>query len=153
MSHYRLALYLTSAVALLEALLVASISSFDVALARSASVRPFVAVVIVFGLWVQSKIARYLGVAWYVLMIVSVVWALPSARVWSVTLALFLVVSLLQLAGAGILLLSKEFAREFAEQREKQPFYKKQLAVCGAIAVIAVIVVMFAIDYADFSRP
>ena len=92
MSHYRLALYLTSAVALLEALLVASISSFDVALARSASVRPFVAVVIVFGLWVQSKIARYLGVAWYVLMIVSVVWALPSARVWSVTLALFLVV-------------------------------------------------------------
>jgi hypothetical protein len=85
------------------------------------------AVLVLVGLWLQSRIARYVGAAFYFLLAGIVAFALWGGKqvnvgvVWATTMAV------LSLAAASILIFSKSFAREFAAEREKRPPYKKYL--------------------------
>src|SRR5258705_12937785 len=79
------------------------------------------------GLWLQSRIARYIGAVFYFFSAGVAAFALWGGTqvnvgvVWAATMAV------LGLAGALILIFLKSFARGFAAVPEKQPPYKKDL--------------------------
>jgi hypothetical protein len=110
------------------------------------------ALVILVGLWLLSRIARYAGAAFYFFSGGAVAFALLGfgkpvnvGVVWAVTMAV------LSLVAAAILVFAKPFAREFAAAREERPPYKKHLLnaftcliVLAAAAAILTDIVHFA---------
>jgi hypothetical protein len=120
------------------------VASYNIEAAKTASIRVVVPLAILFGLWLQSNLARYLGAIWFVGAMASAVWPLVSndKLVWGFAPVWALALSVLCLALSGILLFSKQFADEFSRQRETQPKYKKVLirltvAVLIVLAIIA----------------
>jgi hypothetical protein len=81
-----------------------------------------------FGLWVQSDIARYLGAVWLLISVGTIVWSLFTAG----KVILGLPTILVFLSGAlsliaSYMLFSKRFAAEFLHQQKTQPKYKGTL--------------------------
>jgi hypothetical protein len=109
------------------------------------------AVVILIGLWLLSRIARYAGAALYFLfagVVAFTLWDFAKAVnvgvVWAVTMAV------LSLAAAFILVFSKPFAREFAAEREKRPPYKKYLLHAFTFVVVLAVAAAILIDIVSF---
>ena len=109
------------------------------------------AVVILIGLWLLSRIARYAGAAFNFIVsgVVAVtLWDFAKpvnvVVVWAVTTAV------LSLAAALILVFSKPFAREFAAEREKRPPYKKYLLHVFTFVVVLAVAAAILIDIVIF---
>jgi hypothetical protein len=107
------------------------------------------AVVILIGLWLMSRIARYAGAAFYFLsagVVAVALWdfAKPVHVVWAAIMAV------LSLAAALILIFSKPFAREFAAEREKRPPYKKYLLHAFTFVIVLVTAAAALIDIVSF---
>jgi hypothetical protein len=97
------------------------------------------ALVILVGLWLFSRIARYAGAAFYLLSAGAAAFALwrfagqvNVGALWGVAIAV------LGLATAVILVFSKPFAREFAAARERRPAYKKYLLHAFTLVIVVV---------------
>jgi hypothetical protein len=95
------------------------------------------ALLILLGLWLFSRIARYAGAVFYFLSAGAATYALWKfaglahvGAVWAATMAV------LGLAGTAILVFSKQFAREFAAGRERRPAYKKYLLHAFTLVII-----------------
>lgn len=85
------------------------------------------ALILPFGLWVGSNFIRYVGSALLVLWGVALIWPLISAGIDADRLllqSLFLLSACLCLGTAWLLLLSRKFTTEFAEEQKSQPKYK-----------------------------
>jgi hypothetical protein len=139
LGSYRSVLYLTSAIALIELIMIVA---FDVP--NSVVIRFLMALIIVFGIWVQSIIIRYLGAAWLTFAAASAFWPLFVADriVVDVWLIALITTGVLSLVTAFILVFSKNFSAEFTHEREVQPKYKGHLrwilfAVIAGLAVVA----------------
>jgi hypothetical protein len=112
------------------------------------------ALIILLGLWLLSRIARYAGAAFYVLCVGSTVVALWGFAkpvnvvvvVWAVAMAV------LSFAAALIQVFSKRFAREFAAEREKQPSYKKCLLHAFTFMVVLAVTAGVLVDIVSFFR-
>ncbi len=109
------------------------------------------AVVILIGLWLLSRIARYAGAAIYFLsagVVAFTLWDFAKpvhvGVVWAVTMAV------LSLAAALILVFSKPFAREFAAEREKRPPYKKYLLHAFTFVIVLAVAAATLIDIVSF---
>ncbi|MEP6836914.1 MAG: hypothetical protein ABJA75_02600 [Bradyrhizobium sp.] len=110
-------------------------------------------VLVLVGLWLQSRMARYVGAAYYLFVAGATVYGLTllSKPIVNVGIVSIVTTAVLGLVAASILVLSKPFAREFAAEREKRPAYKKILlnaytaliALAAAAATLADIVHLF----------
>jgi hypothetical protein len=143
LASYRAVLFLTSAIALIELAIFLYLASFSFEAASRAIIRVVMALGIVFGIWVQSNIIRYLAALWLVISGASVFWPLISIErfVISVPSILFLVAGTLSLVAAPMLVFSRTFSQEFSREREMQPAYKKTLWKAALVVVLVAIVV------------
>jgi hypothetical protein len=150
--YYRSALVLASAIALIEVLFWYVLSGYVTSAALNH--RVFVSFAIVFGLWVHSNPARYLGAIWFLATAGFVVWGF--GRTGTITFSFgqicTFVSAALGLTAAWILLLSRQFADEFRNRRETEPDYKASLRNTVYIAAIAAVVILIAIDFFHFLR-
>ncbi len=83
-----------------------------------------------FGLWVKSNFVRGLGAVYLVIVAGSLLWPVVSSNFVLNRLplaALYIFLAGINLLIAGILLLSKQFAIEWAKERDQQPKYKRYL--------------------------
>lgn len=137
---YKATLYLAALIALLHWMfsIYAKVTMPQVHLTP---IHEIASVLVLMGLWLTSRIARYAGAAYYFLTVVSAVYApfkvvklvVNLTVMWAVTAAILSLVALL------VLLFSKRFAREFAVERENQSAYKRLLLhAYTALIVIAV---------------
>ena len=109
------------------------------------------AVVILIGLWLLSRIARYAGAAFYFLVAgVVAVTLWDFAKPVNVVVVWALTTAVLSLAAALILVFSKPFAREFAAEREKRPPYKKYLLHVFTFVVVLAVAAAILIDIVIF---
>jgi hypothetical protein len=109
------------------------------------------AVVILIGLWLLSRIARYAGAAFYFLVAgVVAVTLWDFAKPVNVVVVWALTTAVLSLAAALILVFSKPFAREFAAEREKRPPYKKYLLHVFTFVVVLAVAAAILIDMVIF---
>jgi len=98
------------------------------------------------GLWLATNPARYGGAAFMVLWAGALIWPVLSLswhtpRLGQLKMALFFVFSAaLSLLTAAILLLSKKFANEFADERRHRPKYKIYLWRGLLVAIIAAMI-------------
>jgi hypothetical protein len=146
---YRAALWLAIAIALINVVGWSAI----VVLHYSRSTEGFVALSAVYvaipvGLWMASNLIRYLGAVCLIIFAGGLIWPLVSSGAvpfinrpaQSILLfAFFIVSAALNVLMAGILLLSKKFAADFAYERKHQPQYKTYLkwtVVATAIAAM-----------------
>lgn len=109
------------------------------------------ALVILVGLGLFSKIARYAGAAFYFLSAGAAALALwrfsgpmHVGVVWSGAMIV------LGLAGAVTLVFSRAFAREFAAGRERRPAYKKYLLNAFILVIVVVAAAATLIDVVAF---
>ena len=139
-SHYRAALCLVAAIALTHVALFLFALNFG-GINSAAIEATIISLLVLLGLWGVSKVARYLGAAWFLFFAASLAWTVSNAT-WRSTaiVAWALVTSALNLATAWLLLLSKQFAREFAHQQQTQPSYKRMVRTVAVMAVVAAIV-------------
>ncbi len=138
LNTYKSALALVAAIAVIEAVLAwyFTPSNFGWALATPA---------VLFGLWVQSSAARYLGAAWFLLLTGFIVWpfiAAPDKTTFSLALIPLFIWGALCLIVSYILVFSKTFAAEFLHQKETQPAYKRTLKKVFIVVVILAVVVL-----------
>jgi hypothetical protein len=109
------------------------------------------AVVILIGLWLMSRIARYAGAAFYFLSAGVVAFALwDFAKPVHIGVVWAAIMAVLSLAAALILIFSKPFAREFAAEREKRPPYKKYLLHAFTFVIVLVTAAAALIDIVSF---
>ena len=83
-----------------------------------------------FGLWVKSDFLRGLGAVYLVIVAGGLLWPVVSSNFVLDRLplaALYIFLAGINLLIAGILLLSKQFAIEWAKERDQQPKYKRYL--------------------------
>ena len=136
---YRLALYLTLVLAavnvafLLYAAHMRSIPTHSIAIYASG------ALILAFGLWVQSKIARYLGAIFCFGCAAAVAWPIFVGDRIVMSLGLLWIISMgvLSLVIGCLLIFSKTFSKEFSFERTNQPRYKAHLRN-GVIALLAI---------------
>jgi hypothetical protein len=146
LSHYNVVFALASAYALIELALLFQGDYFGIE--RGSLFRSIVAICIPFGLWLQSKTARYLGAAWFALAACMVAWTFIANQkiVWSapvIFVALFGVLSLLECV---LLLFSREFADEFEKRRIHGPNFKQVLRRVFMLAVVAAAIIASLVD-------
>jgi hypothetical protein len=110
------------------------------------------ALIILVGLWLLSRIARYVGAALYFLSggaVAFALWGIAKpmhvSLVWAVTMAV------LSLVAASILIFSKSFAREFAAEREKRPVYKKILLNAFTVVIVFAVAAAALVDVVHFA--
>ena len=155
-SYYRTTLYLSIVNALINTLVwnhLVFYSQYDPLLSSSHSLIFYVIfLAIPFGLWLGSPVARFLGAIWLVLWAGALLWPFISSGIaplisrpkFLTMLASFYVFSAaLSLLIAGILLLSKKFATEFAYERKHLPRYKTFLKWSFGVAIVAMIIASF----------
>jgi hypothetical protein len=149
LSYYEAAVLLIAAIALTN-----FIGILYVIYRRSETVEqlaPFAMapVVILFGLWIGSHFVRYVGAVWLLVvsgaMLGPLVEPLVSRRImfWP-AIAWLTVLVILSVAAFWLLVLSEQFAAEFAHLRRTQPAYKAILrwiliigvGVAAAIAIL-----------------
>ncbi len=145
-SYYRAALYLCAAIALADA---TWILFYVIPRLRLPYVEPFTmafaaTVMTAFGLLLRSNLIRYFGGVFMVVWAAALLWPLISAGMAQFSrpgaLAIFsyyAVRGALSLLTAAILLLSKQFAYEFAKLRESAPKYIRYLRQLLIWAIIA----------------
>jgi hypothetical protein len=97
------------------------------------------AVVLLFGLWVHSRIARYAGGVIRLVSAAAAAWPIATGTkpVLSILLLWIFSMGVLSLLLGLALLFSKSFAAEFERQRVAQPVYKRHLRN-GAILALAI---------------
>ena len=134
---YRAALSLSAVIAAVNCSAFLYAQWYMPRLAEDTAVHAVAALVILLGLWLFSKIARYAGALFYFLSAAAAAFALwrfagstHVGTVWAVAMAV------LGLAGAVILIFSKPFAREFAAERERRPAYKKYLLHAFTLVIV-----------------
>jgi len=155
-SYYRTALYLSIINALINTLVwnhLVVYSQGDPLLSSHSLIFYVIFLAIPFGLWLGSPVARFLGAIWLVFWAGALLWPLISSGIaplisrpkFLTMLASFYVFSAaLSLLIAGILLLSKKFATEFAYERKHLPRYKTFLKWSfGGVAILAMIIASF----------
>jgi hypothetical protein len=153
-NYFKSTLGLVAAILVVELSLLLYLSSINVALSAGATYRAGIAIVMLFGLWLQSGAVRYLGALAFVAGLGTVTWAVLSRlhnvqNFWLVWLG---VAGLLYLASLWILLLSRRFSMEFAYLRETQPAYKKVLRrLCDVVLIVAATAAALA-DVYQFAR-
>jgi|GEM_PF-1597680 hypothetical protein len=138
LSHYRAGLYLSFAAALATCLLYGLIFP-----QRGGSIIFCEIVLLIpFGLWLQSSLARYGGAALMLLVAGALIPPLLSmvlVKHQPLLALLFVITGGLNLLAAGVLVFSEKFGVEFAEERKHQPAYKvflKWSLVAGVIVVM-----------------
>ncbi len=147
MLGYRTALWLAIAIALSNLVVWSAIAP------KSAVTVCAVSLVILFGLWVQSNLIRYLGAVCMVVWAGVLIWPLVSFGARFINqpgqtmppipaLIFFPFSAVLNLLTAGLPLLSKKFATEFAYEREHQPKYKTHLK--RAILTVVIVLMLIA---------
>ena len=151
LNHYRTALYLSIVVALTNCI-VCGLSVF----LRPPAIRDAIGLCVLSlaipaGLWLGSNFVRFAGAVFLLLWGGVLLWPwissgaelppgrLPLALVFGFSAALSLVT-------ATILLLSRKFSAEFAEERKRQPKYKSYLRRGLLAAIIAAVVIATAIE-------
>lgn len=147
--HYRLALYLSASITVAELLLFFYVFTFGGYEAASrAVVRVAVPLVILFGLWVTSGAARYIGAVWFLIVAASTIWPLfmGGPIVLWYPVAWGVIVGALSLVAVWLLALSKQFSTEFARQREVEPAYKKTLRRLAIVAIVLAALIATAND-------
>src|SRR5262249_52102743 len=105
------------------------------------------ALLIPFGLWLQSSLVRYGGAAFMLFVAGALIWPMVStsmalAHRQPVLALLFIATAVLNLVTAVLLLLSRKFADEFARERKHQPSYKIYLRrglFTGTIAAMVIV--------------
>ena len=151
LNHYRTALYLSIVVALTNCI-VCGLSVF----LRPQNIRDAIglcalSLAIPAGLWLGSNFVRFAGAVFLVLWggVLLWPWISSGAELRTAQLPLTLVFGFsatLSLVTATILLLSRKFSVEFAQERKQQPKYKSYLRHGLLAAIIAPMVVVTAND-------
>ena len=138
-SDYRTALYLSALIAVVHCSFYGYSLSYFPRLAHQVMIYALIAVAVCAGLWLLSKISRYVGAAFYLFSAVAAVlpWLsfdknimMTVGTVWGVSMGV------LSLVAALILIFSKSFGREFAAELETRPVYKKQLLNAFAVLIV-----------------
>jgi hypothetical protein len=125
---YRAALYLSALIAVVNWSFFTYVQWYLPRFGDGAAIYAVGAVLVLVGLWLQSKIARYVGAAFYFLLAGVVAFNISGlGKQVSVGLVWAVMAAVLSLAAGSILIFSKSFAREFAAEREKRPPYKNYL--------------------------
>ena len=134
---YNSALAFVAAIAVIEAVLAWYFTPGNFSLVG-------VTLVILFGLWVQSKVARYFGAVWFLVLVGLIVWPLFTTGnvIFSPALIPLVFWGALCLIVSYILAFSKTFTAEFLHQKETQSAYKRTLAKAFIIIVILVVVIL-----------
>jgi dolichyl-phosphate-mannose--protein O-mannosyl transferase len=125
--HYRAALYLSTLVALTTLAIWSFIAFRNPPIATRSIQVVATSVIIPFGVWIGSNFVRYVGAALLVFWAGALIWPLISSGVDPDRLPLqllFVLSACLCLATAWLLLLSRKFRTEFAEEQKQQPKYK-----------------------------
>lgn len=108
------------------------------------------ATLVLVGIWLQSRIARYAGAAFYALsagVSAYALWLATQVNIGSVWAATLVV---LGTAGVLILIFSKPFAREFAAEREKRPSYKRYLLHAFTLVIVLAVAAGALVDIVVF---
>jgi hypothetical protein len=153
-SYYRTALYLSIVNALINTSVwnhLVVYSQDDPLLSSHSLIFYVIFLAIPFGLWLGSPVARFLGAIWLVFWAGALLWPLISSgiaplisRPKFLTMLAYVFSAALCLLIAGILLLSKKFATEFAYERKHLPRYKTILKWSfGGVAILAIIIASF----------
>ena len=96
-----------------------------------------VAVLILFGVWVQSAIVSFAGVIWMLFWAGTIIWPVVSSERFSV---LLVILAALILSDRGIMS-TQRFRTEFSYERQHQPKYKRCLKRVASGAVFAGLVI------------
>jgi len=153
-SHYKSALYLMFALVVTELVLYLYLFYFSSDVANRATIRVLAALLVLLGLWLLSRITRYLGAVWLLFSAGVVVWQMFSigrivfvpALVWGIVLAAFSV------ALCWLLLFSKQFGIEFSERRRTEPRYKAMMRRTATAIVVLAAILATAIDIVHLAR-
>jgi len=134
---YKAALYLSALIAAVNGSTFLYSHWYLPRLEDGIAIHTIAVLVILAGLWLFSRIARYAGAVFYFLSAGAAALALSEfagpvhvGAVWAVAIAV------LGLAAAVILVFSKPFAREFAAERERRPAYKKYLLHAFTLVIV-----------------
>jgi hypothetical protein len=154
LGHYRSALYLSIVVALANCALWGVILPYRLGVIPSGAIAfSIVSLLIPFGLWLQSVFISSAGTLFMVLVAGALIWPLLSsgfATHQPLLAVVYVIVAALNLLTAGMLF-SKKFRTEFAEERNRQPAYKRYLKWSVLIAVIGAIVIATFIDIVNLA--
>jgi len=148
MNHYRIALALTLALALLSVgffLYLEGVASFP----RVAVTLSSLTFVVLLGLWLQSYFLRYCGGVLFLVLGGVFIWTTYSEFAGSRSALLdsyFFTLGALYLFDGAILLFSKPFAVEFARLRTAQSKHKARLRKVLVIAVGVAILIALSRD-------
>lgn len=141
-SGYGTALYLSALIAIVHCSFSIYALWYLPLVAYGVEVYAFAAVMVSVGLWLQSRIARYIGALFYlfsagaaVSSFFSTTAVMSVGTVWVVTMAALSVVAAL------VLVFSRPFAEQFAAEREKRPAYKKYLLNTFTVVIVLTTVV------------
>ena len=150
---YRAALYLCALIAAVNCAAFLYAHWYLPRLEDGVAIHAIAALVILAGLWLFSRIARYAGAVFYFLSAGSAALALwrfaGPVHIGVVWAAAMVIVGL---ACAAILVFSKPFAREFAAERERRPAYKKYLLHAFTLVIVLVVAAGVLIDVLAFFR-
>ena len=136
---YRTVLYLSALIAAVNCSFFLYALLYLPRLANGVAIYALVAVAVSVGIWLLSKIARYVGAVFYFLSAGAAAFpffgfgrtiVMNVGTVWGVTMGV------LSVAAALILVFSKLFAKEFAAEFEKRPIYKKHLLNVFTILIV-----------------
>jgi len=145
LSHYRAALYCASLIALGNCLLIA-LTAFQGNTVGIISTS-IVSLVIPVGIWLASNLVRFVGAAFMVLWAGMLLWPIVSSgKAPTLPSLFFILLAALNLLTAAILLLSRKFATEFADERKNQPKYKTYLRRGLVAGIIGAVVIATAND-------
>ena len=143
-SHYRLALSFMATICLIQALVALYVILVQHGTADGTLFRLAVSTVVLFGIWVQSGLARLVGGLWLLVLLLSFVvpliaWPAVSGlgRASTPLEALFVLGFLLCGPTYWLLLGSQEFEKEFHELEKTQPGYKRSLKAWAESALFA----------------
>jgi len=139
-NFYKSALYLVAVIALIEFILFVDLASHN--LKSATFLRVAITLLLLFGLWVQSDVARYLGAVWLLISVGTIIWPLLTVNkvIFSFPTILVFVSGALNLL-VSYILLTKRFTTEFVHQQNTQPKYKGALK--RAFIVVLILAVVF----------
>jgi hypothetical protein len=149
---YREALYLSALIAAVNSGLFLYAQWYTPHLGYDSAIYAVAALIVLLGLWLSSRIARYAGATFYIFWTVVVVFTLwrLTKLVVNVVVVLFVAMAVLSLAAALIQVFSTRFAREFAAERKKRPSYKKYLLHAFTFVIILAVATGILIDIVSF---
>ena len=145
-NFYKSALCLIAAISIVEFILYLSLASHNF---KSATfLRVALTILLLFGLWVQSTVARYLGAVLLLILAGTIVWSFFAVDkvIFSLSTILVFFSGALSLVACYVLL-SKRFAAEFSHQQKAQPKYKGILKRAFVIVLVLAVVIATLKDF------